>query len=274
MRTVAHISDVHFGRSDPALVDAVVADINGRRPSVVVVSGDLTQRARRWQFERAAEFLARLPKPLIVVPGNHDVPLYDLFRRFFGTLQFYQRHISIDLSPVHRDEEMLVMGLNTTRPFSPRWKGFWKDGRVSRQQMEEIRSVFGQAPASLCKIIVTHHPFIPPSLNTRGEIIHGATEALAVMEQCGVDLLLAGHLHLGYFDDVRSHHEKVRRSILSVQAGTATSTRRRGAANAYNWITIRPNDVAIEVRAWDGSRFSMLTDTRFVRTAGVWQRQA
>src|SRR5205085_2537814 len=98
--------------------------------------------------------------------------------------------------------------------------GFWKDGNISDDQLVDLRLQMKGAPESLFKIVVTHHPFIPPSPQYVRDIVHGAPAALATMEQCGVDLLLAGHLHTGYSGDVRTHHEAVKRSILSIQAGT------------------------------------------------------
>src|SRR5688572_9270720 len=118
MRTIAHISDLHFGRIDEAIVEGLVADIAARSPSLVVVSGDLTQRARAWQYRQGAELLERLPKPQLVVPGNHDIPLYDVVRRFLFPLQRYSSYITRDLAPVYRDHELFVMGLNTARSFT------------------------------------------------------------------------------------------------------------------------------------------------------------
>jgi 3',5'-cyclic AMP phosphodiesterase CpdA len=272
MRTLAHISDVHFGRIDPPVVEGLVAELNDRKPSLLVLSGDLTQRARGWQYREAANFLSRLPKPQIVVPGNHDIPLYDVARRFFFPLQKYRKYITTDLRPSYQDEEIAVIGLNTARPFTFSLHGFWKDGHISEEQLVGVTARAKDLPKSLFKIVVTHHPFIPPPDAQRIEIVHGARRALATMEQCGIDMLLAGHLHMGYHGDVRTHHEAAKRSILSVQAGTATSTRRRGKPNAYNWITIEPDTVTIDVRAWSGSCFAPVTTTRFRRIPTGWEQ--
>ena len=123
------------------------------------------------------------------------------------------------------------------------------------------------------KVLVTHHPFIPSPRNPRGDIVRGALRILERLEDCGVDLLLAGHLHLAYHDDVQSHHESARRSVLSVQAGTATSTRRRHEPNAYNWITLSPDLVTVAVRVWTGSAFEQSLVTRYRRTNYVWARE-
>lgn len=273
MQTLAHISDLHFGQVDSAAAEGLVEDLSRRSPSLLVISGDLTQRARRRQFADAAEYLKRLPQPQLIVPGNHDIPLYDLIRRFFFPLRHYLRHITHDLRPVYQDEKLLIIGINTARPFTWRWKGFWKDGRISEEQLLDIRLRACPLPPGVFKIVVTHHPFIPPPKERPHGIVGGAARALNAMEECGVDLCLAGHLHMGYSGDVRTHHEAVKRSILSVQAGTAISTRRRGEPNAYNWITINPDHIAIEVRAWTGQNFEPTLTTRYSKIDHIWQRE-
>jgi len=274
MRTIAHISDLHFGRIDPPVVEGLARDLAEREPpSLLVCSGDFTQRARGGQYAESARFMRRLPGPQLVVPGNHDIPLYNLVRRFFFPLTRYTRHITHDLRPVHQDEELLVVGINSARAFTWRWKGFWKDGAISEEQLLDVEPRAANLPPTVFKVVVTHHPFIPPPGERPHGIVHGAARALDEMEQSGVDMLLAGHLHMGYSGDVRTHFEAVKRSILSVQAGTATSTRRRGEPNAYNWITINPDHVTIEVRAWGGESFRTHTVTHFTRLDGVWNRE-
>jgi 3',5'-cyclic AMP phosphodiesterase CpdA len=273
MRTIAHISDLHFGMTEPRIVEAAVQDLSERRPTVLVVSGDLTQRARAPQFRDAAAFLRRLPSPQVIVPGNHDIPLYDVFTRFFASLRNFKKIITPNLWPVYRDEELLVIGINTARAFTFTINGFWKDGRISVAQLEEIERLARKESEKTMTVVVTHHPFIPPPGRRIHGIVHGTGAALRTMEKSGVDLLLAGHLHLGYAGDVRTHHEGVRRSILSVQAASVTSTRRRGEPNAYNWITLEPDLITIEARGFDGNRFMTAEIARFRRVEGVWKKE-
>lgn len=275
MRTIAHISDIHFGKDDPVVAEALIAELHAHKPSLVVMSGDFTQRARATQYQRAMDWMRRLPQPQLYVPGNHDIPLWDVVRRFFFPLQRYRRYVSRDLRPVFRDDELLVMGINTARSLTMNWSGFWKDGRISEEQLLDIELHVKDTPPDVFRIVVTHHPFIPPPKERPHGIVHGAVRALAALERHHVDMCLAGHLHMGYSGDVRTHHEAVKRSILSVQAGTAISTRRRGEPNAYNVITIHAIDRAdVAVRAWDGKHFIEQAISRYARDAdGNWMLQ-
>ncbi len=267
MRTIAHISDLHFGRLDQQVAEALVADLAERKPSLVVVSGDLTQRAREGQYRQAAAYLKRLPTPQLVVPGNHDVPLFDVFRRAFFPLAKYRRLITADLRPLYRDEQMVVLGINTARSLTH------KSGWISEEQLVEIKTRMCGLPPKMVKVVVTHHPFIPPPREPQADVIRDGETYLDELADCGVDLLLAGHLHLAYHDDLRSHYKSAKRSILSIQAGTATSTRRRGEPNAYNWVTASPDLCTVAVRAWCKNKFEESLVTRFARVNGEWQRQ-
>lgn len=273
MRVIHHISDLHFGALDGPVAEGLLADLAAHRCDLLIISGDFTQRARAGQYQAAADFCRRLPQPQLVVPGNHDIPLFDVVRRFAAPLQYYKRYITEDLQPFYQDDELAVTGINTARSWSWTWKGFWKDGAISDEQLNEVSQHMADLPEHIFKIVVTHHPFIPPPKERPHGIVHGAAKALRMLEASGVHLLLAGHLHMGYSGDVRTHHEAIKLSMMSVQAGTATSTRRRGEPNAYNRITIDGDCVEIAVRAWDGTKFERTVLTEYRRTAGIWVPQ-
>ena len=265
MARIAHISDIHFGRIDPAIAEALVVDLAAHPPSLLVISGDLTQRARVSQYKAAAEYLKRLPSPQLVIPGNHDVPLWNVFRRFFAPHQRFQQYISADLNPVWRREGLIVVGVNTSRSFTR------TSGWISPEQMQAIKTAFAGANDSDHRVLVTHHPFIPSPAHPKADVLRRAAEVLADLESCKVDLLLAGHLHHAYRDDVRVFYRDARHSVLSIQAGTAASTRLRGEPNSYNLITLDGNDVQINVRTWTGERFEQSAEKRYRRVEGLWQ---
>jgi len=266
MRTIAHISDLHFGRLDAPVAEALAHDLRQNPPSLLVISGDFTQRARRSQYAQAAEYRKLLPEPQLVVPGNHDVPAYDVFSRVFFPLRQYRKFIAEEINPIYQDDEMLVVGVNTARGFTQ------KSGWIRKNQMIQMVERFSKAPPGLIKVLVTHHPFIPAPSDIKGDVIRGGRQILQRLEAVGVDVLLAGHLHLAYHDDVRVFHVTAKRSVLSVQAGTATSTRRRGEPNAYNWLTLSPDKVSVAVRTWTGNAFEESRMTHFHRINHVWTR--
>lgn len=266
MRIIAHISDLHFGREDPVVAEGLVEDLHRLRPDLVVNSGDLTQRARGRQYRAAADYLKRLPKPQLTVPGNHDIPLYDVVRRFLNPLGRYRRMITANLSPVFVDDEVAVIGINTARSLT------WKSGRISLDQIRELRCTFASIPPTVYKVVVTHHPFIPPPGEEEAgvDLVGRASLALEVIESSGVDLLLAGHLHHGYTGDIGTFYPSTKRSIVVVQAGTAISHRVRHEPNGYNLIKLQGNRIEVAVRRWDGAGFAEAKQIIFQLTEGKW----
>lgn len=269
MRTIAHISDLHFGREDMVVADGLAKDLKMLRPSLVVNSGDFTQRARRNQYRAAAEYLKRLPAPQLNVPGNHDIPLFDIARRFLSPLTRFRKYISDDMFPCYIDDHLAVIGINTARSMT------WKSGRISLEQIKKIESALSSLPASLFKVIVTHHPFIPPpgEDNAGVDLVGRAGRALEVIDRCGVDLLLAGHLHHGYTGDIRTYYPMSKRSIIVAQAGTGISNRMRNEPNGYNVIRLKNGYIEIEVRTWKNECFSTSDKIIFIQENGQWQSQ-
>jgi len=265
MRTIVHLSDLHFGRTDPALIEPLLAAIEAIRANVVVVSGDLTQRARKAQFEEARDFLARIRSPQVVVPGNHDVPLYRVWERFLSPLGKYRRIITTDLEPTYIDDEIAVVGVNTARSLT------FKDGRINHEQMASIRRRLAPLGQAVTKIVVTHHPFDLPDQAGDVDLVGRARAAMDVFAQCGVDLLLAGHFHLSQAG-ASERDEIAGYAALVVQAGTATSTRGRGEENSFNVLRISNEAIVVQRWAWhaDAAAFRADREDRFVREGERW----
>ena len=262
---IAHVSDLHFGAEQPEVVEGLIQDLARVAPTLAVVSGDLTQRARRKEFQDARRFLDRIACQRLVVPGNHDIPLFDVFNRFLRPLARFRRYINEEVDPLVIADGVAVMGLNTAR------SNTWKDGRISPAQIEALRSRLGALSENLVKIVVTHHPFVPPPGDPSPPIVGRAREALLAAEACGVDVVLAGHLHHGYTGDVRTHHASIRRAILVAQAGTATSHRVRHEPNSYNVIRIGEKRLLFSLRLWNGNRFEETRTAEFVKKGGDWE---
>ena len=244
MRTIAHLSDLHFGRIEEAVLDPLVAAVAAVSPDVVVVSGDLTQRARTQEFVQARAFLARLPLPQVVVPGNHDVPLYNVFARLLRPLQKYVRHIEPDLSPSFVDREIAVLGVNTARAL------VIKNGRINQAQVDILRDRMSRLGGEVVKVVVTHHPFdVTPEVD-RDERVGRADMAMQMFAQCGVDVLLAGHLHSGRTLVTGDRRAVSGYGALAVSAGTATSERRRGDANSFNVLRLQKHRIEVERFDW------------------------
>jgi 3',5'-cyclic AMP phosphodiesterase CpdA len=270
MRTLVHLSDLHFDRVDEAVIAPLIERVKRINPDIVVVSGDLTQRARSEQFKQARRFLDALPMPQVIVPGNHDVPLHNVFDRFMRPLAKYRRYISEDLEPVYLDGEIAVVGINTARSMT--FKGGWLD----EEQIARVRTRLCPLPDSVIKVVVTHHPFDLPEHYAEKDLARRASVAMNMFSDCRADLLLAGHMHISHAGSTAIRHKIGDYSPLFVQAGTATSTRRREESNSFNVIRTTPSQIAIERYSWspDERIFDISASEGFERTAKGWTRGA
>lgn len=270
MRRIAHISDLHFGRTDPAVVEGLVDELNREPPDLVIASGDFTMRARRREYAEARAFLARLTAPWVAVPGNHDIAHFKLFTRFFHPFRRYRNFIHPETEPTFLDGEIAVICLNTVRTWAPETD--WSQGKITRSQIARTEARLAALPPGRFRIVVGHHPFMPPPWDEEARLVGRADEALDAFRRHGVGLTLAGHLHRHYSrfaeapesgaepDAVtvdRGTAEARGTRLLAVQAGSATSTRLRGnEPNAYNRIRIDGGQAIVTVRVWTGTAFA------------------
>ncbi|SEL58373.1 3',5'-cyclic AMP phosphodiesterase CpdA [Roseivivax marinus] len=258
---IAHLSDLHFGRDRPELVAPLIDVLNGADLDLVVVSGDLTQRARRAQFRSARAFLDQLEPPVLAVPGNHDTPLDNLAVRLLKPWSRFRRYVSRDLEPVHHGEGYVVAGMNTADPHA------WQRGRIREASLLKAgRRLDDARKAGDFGVIAMHHP--PehgPDVEKRP--MRGAETGLRTLADRGADIVLCGHLHTW-----RAAPLAASAGLLLVQAGTGLSTRIRGEPNDFNVLTLGPPRAVIErygARAED-DRYSVLSRTIFEKREGRW----
>jgi 3',5'-cyclic AMP phosphodiesterase CpdA len=244
VRTIVHLSDLHTGRLDPAVLGALVPTIAAARPDLVVVSGDFTQRATESQFLEARAFLDRLTADTLVIPGNHDVPLWNVAARFLAPLARYKQYISQELEPVYQDEEMIVAGVNTARSLA------WGEGRINSRQVQALLARLSAAPPHVTRIVVTHHPFdLPPGVREK-RLLGRATMAMERLATAGADLFLSGHLHISHVSHSAERYQIAGHSALIVQAGTV-SVRGRGEEPSFNVLRLQRHHLTLGRFVWD-----------------------
>ena len=254
MRTIFHISDVHFGPPHlPQVSQGVLDFIDNHRPDIVVLSGDLTQRARPEQFRQARAFVDRIHRisvPTLVVPGNHDVPMYRFWERIFSPFGAYRKYFGEELEPVYRDDEMLVVGINTAFNWTI------KDGRIPLRRLLEVAELLQQTPEAVFKVVVAHHHLIPPPNFGTQRVLGNAYEAIDLFSSSGVDLILSGHLHQAYIGNSEEFYPKGRPPVVILHSGTTTSNRGRGGErerNTCNWIRVDGDSMVVSHLRWHHS---------------------
>lgn len=248
MTRLAHVSDLHFGRTDPIVVDALREEIRADAPDMVVVSGDLTQSATPDEFKEAKAFLDSLERPVFAVPGNHDIPATNLWERFTDPYKRWRRYYSDAKEPVWCNDEVALLGINTARRIGLHWN--WAYGRITREQLEDLEHRLAALPKGVVRIVVAHHPFLPPEKAPDTKLVGRVDKALELFARHDVRIVVAGHLHRAYSRLAKAGSGS---GVMVVQAGTATSTRLRDEANAYNRFLVTKGVVSMETRVWNGT---------------------
>lgn len=261
MATFAHISDLHFGRENESLLAALHEALANLQPDLVVISGDITQRALNRQFIAARTFIDDLNLPLLIIAGNHDVPVYNLAQRFISPWRQWKKYLGYELEPVVSDEEFIAVGVNTVRKTGSLLD--WSRGRINIDQAEKISQTMLEAPETKLRIVVAHHPFwIPEDFRYR-RLVGGVERAFEIFQESGVDVILGGHIHLPY-----TH---LHRGIIIGHAGTTVSSRFiKGTPNSFKVIRGNREDLSFELRQWDGHRFSGSERSCFARKNDRW----
>ena len=229
MSILLHIADTHFGTEQPPVVEALVALAAQQRPDLVVLAGDITQRARPAQFRAAKAFVDRLGAPVLAVPGNHDIALFDLWARLTRPYARYAEVFGADLEPVHASADLLVVGVNTTRA----WRH--TNGEVSAAQVDRVAGLRASASPQQLRVVVVHQPAAVSCPGDRADLVRGHQAALRAWSVAGADLVLGGHIHLPY----TLAPPGLARRLWVLQAGTAVSWRTRAevpnSVNILRW---------------------------------------
>jgi 3',5'-cyclic AMP phosphodiesterase CpdA len=256
MSVLLQISDPHFGTEQAPVVEALVAWSLQQRPDVLVLSGDITRRARASQFGVARAFPDRLGVPVLAIPGNHDIPLFNMGARL---LHPYARHgeaFGDELEPVHSSPELLVLCVNTTRWYRH------KNGEVSPEQIERVARRLASAQCEQLRVVVVHQPVAALRAGEVHNLLRGRAAALQRWAAAGADLVMGGHIHLPYVMALPD----LARPMWAVQAGTAVSSRvRDGEPNSVNllrWGRHAPAGRCL-IERWDYAAMAQA----FVRTA-------
>jgi 3',5'-cyclic AMP phosphodiesterase CpdA len=267
MKRLAHLSDVHFKPGTADLITSLEEDLDEFNPDLLVVTGDLTERARPDEFEQARGFLDGLPFARLVVPGSHDIaPPYRPLARLFNPYGRYTRYFPPTLNSFFVDDQMLVIGINTVHPLR------WKLGNVTAGQLDWVEQLVQRYPDKF-HVLAAHHPLLHVSGRvTRYEPL------LTTLERIGIDLVLTGHLPEGRSQRESQTEEPiagrtfgVAEAVLVAQAeGGGTSRMQRGG-NAYNRVTVGGTSVHIERRSYDDGRFVGAGVGNYERRAGHWR---
>lgn len=264
MKRILHISDLHFGRLIPEVADALKQKIMALNPELIVISGDLTQRAKTSEFIQAANFLNDLPSPYLIIPGNHDLSTFRLHERFLYPWKKWQRFIAADLEPATETAAYKVIGINTARRIGH--SSDWSRGRIDASQIKRVQDFFASASAQQIRILVAHHPFWLPTGHEHRGLIGGADPAIEKFQDNGPDIILSGHVHLDYCH--------VHGGIIVSHAGTTTSDRLlEGYPNSFNMLEVQPERILISRYHWSKGEFAYLTKQSFIKQTDGWYEQ-
>lgn len=264
MRRIAHLSDLHFGTETPAVLEQLGRSVRAFEPHLIVVTGDLTQRAHERQFQAARRFLDTLPSPQLIIPGNHDIaPLYRPLQRVFRPFSRYHRYITRELDRAFYDDELLVLALSSVQPLR------WKEGTISYRQLEWIAEYAQRFPAQL-RILAAHHPLVEAQTEAPTRRLRRHSALMRVLDTADIAVCLSGHLHQSFSGLAVTPLDEAG-SVLAVHASTATSRRLRGHQNAYNQLTLDGPRLRVDAVAFDGRTFQALACSTYQREGGVWQ---
>jgi len=270
VRVLLQLSDIHFGPKHLAAPAVAVLDwVRREPPAVVVVSGDLTQRAQPAQFRAARAFLTALAAPVVWVPGNHDVPLWRFWERLFEPFGAWRRHFDSALVRDVVDGDIAVLGVNTAHAWTT------SHGRLRERDLADLEARLARVPPGAARVVVAHHPVAAAPEIGREPVTRRGARLLEIARRAGVELVLSGHLHRTFV--VPAERSLSGGGPLVLHCGTTLSSRGRGAergVNSLHRVEIGDGEIAVERRVWEAARgeFTVAERRVFARSAGAGRR--
>jgi 3',5'-cyclic AMP phosphodiesterase CpdA len=255
---LALAADLHFGSVPEGLAAELRETIESQNPEIVIIAGDLTLRARKAEFALAKAWLLSLTVPALVMPGNHDLPYWNIFQRFADPFHRYRQAAgAVSLMPVMERPDGVVLGFNTTGSWQPHLR--WQEGVARLRDIKAARNALSSVPSDRLKAVAAHHPLLKIPEVPRAEPVRRATRALRAFAASGVDLIMSGHVHRSFAVEMAIGGHR----IVAVGAPTALSTRMRGESNGF-WIIEAEKD-QIVCTLWLRSRsiFKPAAETAF-----------
>lgn len=265
MPSFVHISDIHFGREQPEVIEGWFKATAEIQPDVVIISGDVTQRATDEEYAAAKQFLDKLTWPYFVIPGNHDMSATDLPERFFKPWKKWQQFISPDIEPVLRADLYTLVGVNTARAAGLYFD--WSRGQISQNQIKTVQQQVRGTPENNLRVVVAHHPFWLPDHSEYRDVVEHRDIALEAFHFAGIDMILSGHVHVPY--------TQILNGVLVVHSGTTFSNRlKEGQANSFNLISGDASYLKVSFMNWNGTQFQIAELREFQHENGAWTQTA
>jgi 3',5'-cyclic AMP phosphodiesterase CpdA len=270
MKIVAHLSDLRFGSEQSDALSILTADLIEARPALFVLSGDVTQNARPHQFEAVREFLNNFSAARLIVPGDRDQPRWNLPLRFVKPLHQFRSLLSADLRPWLANDELAILGINTTRPYH------LEAGRISFDQLGHVRKRLLPLGAGRLKVLVTHHPILTPEETGQLNVDWTANshQALAMVERAKLDLLLSGHAPASSSGSAHVYRLAEGHAVVAVQAGSPLQASKQNHQPSYNLIEVDLDNIVIKQRLRQGQSFVEGKVTHVTRTKDGWKKDS
>ena len=262
MTRLVHLSDLHFGAGDDAAIERGAAELVERfAPELVIVSGDLTHRGRSGQHEGAAAFLRGFRRPVLAVPGNHDIP-YVFPARFTQTFRQFER-VWETTEPTYTSQALHVVGLNSVRP----WRH--ESGRIRDAQLERVAERLAAAPDGALRVAVLHHHLIGAPWRSRKKPVARRNHVLASLVRSGADLILAGHIHQAAVSERREFEIATggeRGAVVSIAPGLGQPRpRRQGEARGLHVYEVDDDVLRIQTYIWRRDDWGLTAERQFPR---------